>query len=819
MTPFDGALLLRSAMVALTIGVFATALALPAAWALRRLGATGSALLLAPMLVPSHLVYAAWGLLRAPGTRLGDSLAALGSNPDTGPAFWENVNMLHAIGALSLWAWPIAALVLSIWTRPIERDAIDAMRISGAPSLTISKHMTRIIAPGLFVSMLLVSALMLGSAIPLHLSQQRTYALVIWSEIAQGNAAGAWRASWPLFGIAIIAGSAVTIAIARGGGPAQWHRQGRDTSVRMPWLATAGVIWCLSTIVPLGIVAVSIKDWSTVIHFWGLAGERAAASAKTTMSVIVICGCVCVMCARGYDRAAGRAMRLCAIGITALLAVLFFTPGVLIGGILAASGTTPGLSGLIVAHVARFGLVAALAGALVARSESRELHEVRTSLGGGVGGWMRTVLFAQAGLTLGALGAVALLSMHEIESAVLLAQAGHATLSQYMLDLLHYFRTDEMLAALLWMQSIGLALAVGVALLTLHGWMRFVRRAGAVAPVMLALIMIGGCDHERPTTDSRALDVVRILSETGRGPGQLVFPRAIDTDGHNLWIIDKTARVQRFGVDGEIGPRWTMPRQDRGRPCGVTCGKDGLIYIADTHEHRVAIYRPTDDGGELVRTIGRYGTGQGEFVYPTDIAITWNPDGITPKRFYVSEYGGNDRISVFDSAWSFLFEIRGDGELDFARPQSIAFDDTLQHLVVIDASHHRVGVFTPDGELVRWHGKRDGMGPIFGNEPGKFSQPFGLALLGDGTALITEVGAQRVQRIDLNSGACLGVYGRGGWGEDELIQPWGITVVGKTAYVLDSGKDRVVAFRHGGVAPQRAPAFATSVQIRETAAQ
>lgn len=829
MSPFDAALFFRTIWIALTIGILATALAIPAAWSLRRLGATGGTLLVAPMLVPSHLVYSSWGLLRAPGSALGDWLAQAGSDPMRGPDVWSAVSLTHAMLALALWAWPIAALVMSLWTRAIERDGLDAMRCLGAGRIRQGMHVARLVAPGAVLAGLLVSAMMLGSAVPLHLANQPTYSLVIWSEMAQGNARGAWRASWPMFVLAAIAGVAVTIALARGVDPSRWRAQGRDRAVGLGWLLVAALIWSMSVLVPMGLVLWNLGDWARAAHFWSAVGPRfdrgepgrLLASLETAIGVVVCCAAIGAICALGFGHSARWAMRGMAITVLGMLAMLFFVPGVLVGAALASwDPTRSSLAGLILAHVARYGLLAAAAGMLLGRSEARELHDARRLFAPGLSGWARGVVWPQLGLIVGALGAVALLSMHEIESAVLLARAGHATLSQYMLDLLHYARTDELLGALFWMQGLGIVCATAVAMCT-TGWRKglsggFVR----AAPLLLvaAMAMLGACERV-PTTESGALQVVRAVGHTGRGPGELVFPRAVDFDGQSLWVIDKTARVQRFDLDGKAGPGWTMPRRDRGRPCGITCGRDGLTYVADTHEHRVAIYRPTPEGGELVRSIGVYGTGPGQFIYPTDVAIALGPDGMTAARFYVSEYGGNDRISVFDADWNFLQDIRG-GPSGLARPQSIAFDDARQELIVVDSSHHRLGVFSPTGELVRWIGKQDDQGPVFGDEPGAFSQPFGLALLGDHTALVTEIGTQRVQRIDLQTGACLATFGRGGWGEDELIQPWAVAAAGKYAWVLDSGKDRIVMFRHGGAEPTGpAAAVARSVRIGEDASR
>src|SRR5690606_38286480 len=60
--------------VAGIIALLATTIALPAAWATRTWRGPALVALLVPMLLPSYLAYSGWGLLRAPGTALGDWL-------------------------------------------------------------------------------------------------------------------------------------------------------------------------------------------------------------------------------------------------------------------------------------------------------------------------------------------------------------------------------------------------------------------------------------------------------------------------------------------------------------------------------------------------------------------------------------------------------------------------------------------------------------------------------------------------------------------------------------------------------------------------
>jgi ABC-type Fe3+ transport system permease subunit len=138
-------------------------------------------------------------------------------------------------------------------------------------------------------------------------------------------------------------------------------------------------------------------------------------------------------------------------------------------------------SGVIVVltHVARFGAVGVLAAAWVARSEGWELAALRSLDGAtGVVGWMKTVPPASWAALVGAGVAMGLLSLHEIESAVIVHPVGMEVLSRHLLSLLHFSRDEDLSAAAVWLIGLGLipaassgALLVG-GLATRRGWMQ-----------------------------------------------------------------------------------------------------------------------------------------------------------------------------------------------------------------------------------------------------------------------------------------------------------------------------------------------------------
>ncbi len=270
--------------------------------------------------------------------------------------------------------------------------------------------------------------------------------------------------------------------------------------------------------------------------------------------------------------------------------------------------------------------------------------------------------------------------------------------------------------------------------------------------------------------------------ETGTGPNQVVYPRAIaySPSDDSFFLVDRTAHVQHLDHDGHCLADWRMPEWKMGKPTGMSVGPDNNLYVADTHYQRVMVYSPK---GELLRHWGKEGRGPGEFIYPTHIAF----DG--KGHIFVSEYGDNDRISVFDKDYNFLYQIGkfGTGDGEFIRPQSMVIDgDTLY---VTDACNGRVCVFKTDGKWVRNIGQT-------GGELGQFRFPYGMDMDQEGHLIVCEFGNNRVQMIDKETGKGLRAWGGPGRDLGQMAYPWGVAVdKHDRVAAVDAGNNRVQVFR------------------------
>lgn len=275
--------------------------------------------------------------------------------------------------------------------------------------------------------------------------------------------------------------------------------------------------------------------------------------------------------------------------------------------------------------------------------------------------------------------------------------------------------------------------------------------------------------------------VVGVFGDVGLGGGQFSYPRGIAAapDGR-IFVVDKAARVQRFNAAGTFECVWHMPEKDAGKPVGLAVHPDGRVFMADTHYHRVIVY--DRDGHELAR-FGEPGRGPGQFEMPTDVAF--DAEGV----IYVSEYGGNDRITRWSPEFQYLGAM-GEEPIEgrrLSRPSGIAFD-AEQTMWVADACNHRIVRFGRDGQVLTAFGE-------MGKEPGQMRYPYDLAVTVEQTLLVCEYGNCRLQRFD-RQGHSLGTWGGPGRHLGRLSQPWGAAIgTNGRVYVVDSYNSRVQIVR------------------------
>ena len=128
----------------------------------------------------------------------------------------------------------------------------------------------------------------------------------------------------------------------------------------------------------------------------------------------------------------------------------------------------------------------------------------------------------------------------------------------------------------------------------------------------------------------------------GIGPGQFMVPHNLAIDGEDrIHVADREShRVQIFDADGALLDMWNNIH----RPCGLTIGPDGSIYIgelngvglmegADGIGHRLTVLSPQ---GELLAQVGDPHEGEepGQFIAPHGVAVDSKGDVYVAEASY-----------------------------------------------------------------------------------------------------------------------------------------------------------------------------------------
>ncbi len=770
--------LLRTAGLALLVAAAAVALG----WVPGRLLGTarrGRAVLfllvLAPLLLPQYLQLYAWRIYFSPPTALGGYLSM--HRP-----LAEAVGTAAAAAVLVLWQWPLAALLLGQGWRAMDRDVHEAAELEAPHAARFLRVTLPLMAPSVLLAGGVCFVLALGEYTVFHLAQVWTFGAELGTIFeSTGSAAAVARAAWP----AAVAAGAVAVLLWRCSG--DWSSGSSLSPPELPrrsrwrWGFSA-LLLALATLLPAALLAAAMADTAHLGRTAALMGDKLAASLCTSGAAAA--GAMFLAAGALALPSLGRAGRVAGAVVQPTLLLAALLPGSVVGAsfiefqaaVRHATGLPEGWWTLSAGLAARFAGVALIVLRLALHARSPALDELAVTDGASLLRRVASVHLPHVWpAAAGAYLLVAMLCLTEVPATVVLLPPGLPNFAQTLLNLMHFSRDQDIVASCLMLM--GVYAAVGGAVLV-AAWILTRRPRVGGLDVALACLAALGCQH-RPAGQPK---VVSSFGTTGWGAGEFVYPRGIDlaADG-SAWVVDKTGRVQHLDAGGKPLGGFSMPDVRAGKPTGITVGPDGNLYLPDTHYHRVLVYSPA---GVPLRQWGRYGTGAGEFVYPTDVAF--GPDG----HVYVSEYGGNDRVSVFDREGRFLTAFGGFGSdaNQFSRPQALQVDGRRGRLYVADACNHRIRVHDLQGRAIGNFGKP-------GQGPGDLRYPYGLALAAGGRLAVCEFGNNRVQLFrvgDDGTAVSLGTWGGPGRQPGQLAYPWGIAIAARgEAYIVDAGNNRV----------------------------
>jgi hypothetical protein len=235
------------------------------------------------------------------------------------------------------------------------------------------------------------------------------------------------------------------------------------------------------------------------------------------------------------------------------------------------------------------------------------------------------------------------------------------------------------------------------------------RLAVAAAAAGLALLAVGCAGNAATAALPSPFTVTARYTAKSLG---LSHPAAlaVGPDG-NLYVTDMSQRVTVISPAGTVLRRWGRPGSGPGEfkftsvdPTNPTdihgqiaVGRNGMVYVSDSGNARVQVFTPQ---GRFVRQLGSFGSGKGQFLSPYHLAVD-----ATGDVYVADDQAGT--LSKFSPAGQVLWTIGGGAPSDpdlnglfkfsgfDAHGRLVVVNDTVNRVLYIDASGHKVDAFSP----------------------------------------------------------------------------------------------------------------------------
>jgi len=354
-----------------------------------------------------------------------------------------------------------------------------------------------------------------------------------------------------------------------------------------------------------------------------------------------------------------------------------------------------------------------------------------------------------------------------------------------------------------------------------------------VSPDNKYIYVVDRWNHRIVKRSAVDLSYVTEVGSYGSGEEQFNYPWGIDAtpDGEYLIIADRNNnRIVKYTADDlafveEIGTLGSGDNQFY-FPTGLKIMLDGKYFVVVDQGNNRIVKREISDLSYIAK-FGSVGSGNDNFQDPYDVAF-W-----TNNQYCIVTDGFNARIKKHYAYYRYMFQdivyedeagTSGSGDDEMDNPTGIAISQDNESLIICDKNNNRVlkysfetleyetkvalvnahaCVIDPTNTYVYVIDSTATTGKIrkynlsdlslAATSSGSYDQLNGIAITPDGSyLLISEVGTDKVYKVDAATLIDDSSIGSTGSGDDQFSGPAGIATDGTSFVVADSGNDRIV---------------------------
>ncbi|MFZ1936059.1 MAG: PEP-CTERM sorting domain-containing protein [Thermoguttaceae bacterium] len=248
-------------------------------------------------------------------------------------------------------------------------------------------------------------------------------------------------------------------------------------------------------------------------------------------------------------------------------------------------------------------------------------------------------------------------------------------------------------------------------------------------------IFVTDYDNDRIEEFDNSGNYLTQFGSYGRGNGQLIWPTAIAADlSGNVWVYDSdNLRLEEFNHSGAYVGQSNTYFVYPASVGGIAADASGNVWVTVTSTNNSSPVHELSSSGTVIRGVGSFGSGSGQFSYPHGIAIDSSGDVFVSDMYH-------NCVEELDSNGTFIrqFGSYGTGNGQFESPQGIALD-AAGNIFVADYDNDRIEEFDSSGNYLTQFGR-------YGTGDGQFIYPNAVAV--DGTGHVWVVDGYSNNRIE-----------------------------------------------------------------------
>ena len=251
-------------------------------------------------------------------------------------------------------------------------------------------------------------------------------------------------------------------------------------------------------------------------------------------------------------------------------------------------------------------------------------------------------------------------------------------------------------------------------------------------------------------------------------------------EAKEIALIDGTSKKTLI-KEGKLQGQVRAPRD-------IFVDPKGMIYVADTGNDRIQIFKPD---GSYDNMFGESGSDEGQFRQPSSVSV--NAKG----NIYVADTK-NKKIKAFSADGMFLFAVGPElGSVMLVSPVAVRCDED-KNVYVLDSVLKKVVVLDAMGKFLRvW------------DDSGNLQDPASLAYDGKGFFYILDKASFNVKIFDADGNFTASFFAKGR-GERELWEPQDLAFRNDKVYVSDPESVRIQAFNISYLPP---PPFEVKAEV------